>query len=121
METTIQNIQEKIGAIQLGLLRYSHHGKKVSVRVKIAVESDDILHCVVTDDTPIENLLNKNITLIQKDRDNYMYIGGRINSKSNKNKLVLSVDVKKACWFILKKKGSVSWLQEKCTYLPIAS
>jgi hypothetical protein len=56
--------------------------------------------------------------LIQKDRENYMYIGGKITWEAQKNKLVLSIDIKKACWYVRKFKGSVSYLQEKCLYLP---
>lgn len=117
MEKARPDIQQKIGAIQVGLLRYSHKGKKMSIPVRIAVEQQDSLHCVISD-LPSQTLLNKNVTLIQRDRENYLYIGGRISQEIQKTALVLSVNITKACWFIRKSKGSVTWLQEKCVYLP---
>jgi hypothetical protein len=119
MDTTIHNIQQKIDSIQTGLLRYKHNGKQISLRVKIAVNEGDTLNCVVADDLPLQKLLNKNVTLIQKDHDNYMYIGGLITNEAQNNTLILSIDIKKACWFIRKSKGSVTWLQEKCVYMPL--
>lgn len=113
------SIQEKICSIQLALLRYKHDGKQMTLHVRIAVNEEDKISCVVFDELPVHKLLNKNVALIQKDRDNYMYIGGRITRESNKNKLLLSIDIKKACWYIRKSKGSVTWLQEKCQYVPM--
>jgi hypothetical protein len=118
MDATIHNIQQKIDAIQNGLLRYRYNGKTVSLHVKIAVNDGDTLNCIVSGELPMQTLLNKNVTLIQKDHENYMYIGGRITNQAQKNTLILSIDIKKACWFIRKRKGSVTWLQEKCVYMP---
>ncbi len=121
MKTTAYTIQDKIDSIQVGLLRYKVNGKQVTrqVRITIGTDDQDTLSCVILDELPSQKLLNKNVTLIQKDQDNYMYIGGRISNEIHKNKLILSVDIKKACWYIRKSKGSVSWLQEKCVYLPM--
>lgn len=113
------SIHEKICSIQVALLRYRQDGKQVTLHVKIAVDEEDKISCVVAEDLPAYKLLNKNVILIQKDRDNYMYIGGRITRESKKNRLLLSIEIKKACWFILKSKGSVTWLQEKCQYVPM--
>jgi hypothetical protein len=118
MEKTRPDIKEKIGAIQVGLLRYTHKGKKQSFPVRIAVEQKDSLNCVLSNDVPSQKLLNKNVTLIQKDHDNYMYIDGRISREVQNHSLVVSVNITKACWFIRKSRGSVTWLQEKCIYMP---
>jgi hypothetical protein len=91
----------------------------MTLHVKIAVYEEDKISCIVSDDLPVHKLMNKNVILIQKDRENYMYIGGRITRESKKNKLLLSIEIKKACWYIRKSKGSVSWLQEKCQYVPM--
>jgi hypothetical protein len=113
------SIQEKICSIQLALLRYKQEGKQMTLHVRIAVDEKNKISCVVSEDLPVHKLLNKNVVLIQKDRENYMYIGGRITRESKKNKLLLSIEIKKACWYIRKSKGSVSWLQEKCQYVPM--
>jgi hypothetical protein len=112
------DIYGKIGSIQLGLLRYRKNGKNITVRVRITVNEDNSLYCVAWDDQPVDKLMHKHVTLIQKDSENYMYIGGRISKEVKNNKLILSVDVKKASWFVRQSRGSVSWLQEKCTHLP---
>lgn len=119
MEKARPDIQQKIGALQIGLLRYSHKGKKLSIPVRIAVEEKDSLNCVISD-LPSQKLLNKNVTLIQRDNENYLYIGGRICQETQNKTLVLSVNITKACWFIRRSRGSVTWLQEKCVYQPEA-
>jgi hypothetical protein len=113
------NIQEKIDSLQNALLRFKHNGKKVSLCVKVTVNEDDSLNCLlVSDDLPFQKLSNKDVTLIQRDHENYMYIGGRIAQKAKANKMILSIDIQKASWFIRRSKGSVTWLQEKCVYMP---
>lgn len=112
-------IHEKISTIQSGLLRCKYRGEKISVPVKIAVGDNDTLNCVaVIEDVPAKKLLNKEVTLIQKDRNNYLYIGGRICQEVTNGKYIICLDISKACWFERKSKGSVTWLQEKCVYMP---
>lgn len=120
METTQHIIREKISAIQVGLLRCKHKGEKISVPVKIVVdENNNTLNCVASlEHIPSKKLLNKEVTLIQRDLNNYLYIGGRINREVRNKTLVFSMDITKACWFIRRSKGSVTWLQEKCIYMP---
>ena len=119
METTQHIIHEKINAIQIGLLRCTHKGEKISVPVKIAIGDNNQLNCVATLDTvPARKLLHKEVTLIQKDHNNYLYIGGRINHEVRNKTLIFSMDITKACWFVRKSKGSVTWLQEKYVYMP---
>jgi hypothetical protein len=113
------SIHEKICSIQLALLRFKHEGKQMTLHVKIAIDEEDRISCVASENLPSYKLLNKNVVLIQKDQENYMYIGGRITRESKKNKLLLSIGIKKACWYIRKSKGSVTWLQEKCQYVPM--
>jgi hypothetical protein len=120
METTPHIIHEKINAIQNGLLRCNYKGEKISVPVKIVICDNNQVNCIATlDNVPARKLLNKDVTLIQKDRNNYLYIGGRINKEVRNKTIVFSLDISKACWFIRKSKGSVTWLQEMCVYEPL--
>jgi hypothetical protein len=120
MEKTQHTIREKIGSLHIGLLRYNCKGEKISLPAHITVEEGNVLNCVCTDFECLGNkkLLNKNITLVQRDDDNYLYIGGRVHREVRKNKLELTIYVTKACWFIRKSRGSVTWLQEKLVYMP---
>ena len=112
------SIHEKISSIQLALLRYKHDGKQMTLHVKITVDENDSISCLVPENLPSHKLVNKQVALIQKDRENYVYIGGRITREAVNEKLFLSIEIKKACWYVRKFKGSVSYLQEKCLYLP---
>src|SRR5689334_13047514 len=117
MNVPVPNIQSKIDALQNALLQFMHNGKKVSVCVKVTVDNESSLNCIIaTEDVPLQKLINKSVTLIQRDRENYVYIGGRIAQKAKTDRLILSIDIDKASWFIRKSKGSVTWLQEKCVY-----
>lgn len=111
-------IHEKICSIQNALLRYKHDGKQMTLHVKITVDENDRINCIASENLPSYKLINKQVVLIQKDHENYMYIGGRISRQAQKNNLLLSIEIKKACWYIRKFRGSVSYLQEKCLYLP---
>ena len=111
-------IHEKICSIQNALLRYKHEGKQMTLHVKITVDENDRINCIASENLPSYKLINKQVVLIQKDHENYMYIGGRVSRQAQKNNLLLSIEIKKACWYIRKFKGSVSYLQEKCLYMP---
>jgi hypothetical protein len=116
MNKKLQEIQQKIGYIQFGLLRVHDAGKKTTLQVKATSNEDNSLNCVITDDSPKRKLLNKNVNLIQKYQNDYLYITGRISDEANNKGRVLSIHILKACWFVRRSKGSVSWLQEKYMY-----
>src|SRR5689334_10411891 len=114
MKKPLHVIHEKIGSIQVGLLRYEHNDTKVSLHAEVTTDTNELLHCTVYEDIPSYKLMNKEITLVQKDNDNYMYVDGRISKVVKEKEMVISIDIKKAFWFILKRKGSVTSLHEKC-------
>jgi hypothetical protein len=116
MDKKLHNIQQKIGAIQLGLLRFRDKKSQVAWLVKTTANGDNSLNCVITDDSPKRKLLNKNVKLIQKSHEDYLYITGRVSEEVNKKSKILSIHILKACWFVRRSKGSVSWLKEKYIY-----
>jgi hypothetical protein len=116
MKKPLHIIHEKIGTIRLGLLRYWHDDKKITLHGSIHADSNEILHCIISDPAPAESLLDKDISLVQKDKDNYLYVDGRISQVIKGKKITYYIKVKKACWFVRKRKGSVTSLQEKCIY-----
>ena len=116
MKKPLHIIHEKIGAIETGLLRYRHNDAKISIPARIATISNELLHCTISEDLPSLRLLNKNITLVQKDKDNYMYVDGRISKIVKDKETILYIDVRKAFWFIRRRKGNVISLHEKYYY-----
>jgi hypothetical protein len=116
MNKQLQHIQQKIGAIQLGLLRIRDEKVKLTLQVKTSTNEDNSLNCVVTDEVPKRKLINKNVNLIQKSHNDYLYITGQVSDEVNGKGKILSIVILKACWFVRRSKGNISWLQEKYTY-----
>ncbi|HYC40399.1 MAG TPA: hypothetical protein VEB63_07900 [Chitinophagaceae bacterium] len=119
MSNALASIKHKVGSIQFGLLRFHEQNRQQTLQVKVAENDGPVLNCVVTDPTPRKTLLNKHVNLIQKYHDDYLYIAGRVTEEGELNKKVLAVQITKACWFVRKSKGSVSWLQQKHVYDPL--
>ena len=123
MNKSLHYITQKINAIQCGLLRY--HGKRNNTTMQVLVKSqeDNSLICAVTspEKPDLKKLANKRVNLIQKSENNYLYISGRVLLKDAANNRILFIHVLKACWFVRRTKGSLSWLQEKHVYdtLPV--
>jgi hypothetical protein len=116
MDKNLLHIQQKIGAIQFGLLRIVDKDDKITLQVKTRANADNSLSCLVTDKMPGQNLVNKNVNLIQKSHEDYLYITGRVSEEVNKKRKILSIHVLKACWFVRRSKGNVSWLKQKYIY-----
>ena len=116
MDKKLHNIQQKIGAIQFGLLRFQDKRSQAAWMVKTTANEDNSLNCVITDDLPKRKLLNKNVNLIQKSHEDYLYISGMVSDEVNKKSKILSIRILNACGFVRRSRGSVSWLQEKYIY-----
>jgi hypothetical protein len=79
---------------------------------------DNMLICAVTGTgTPdLRKLVGKRVSLVQKSENDYLYITGQVAQKAAPNKRTLYIHILKACWFVRRSKGSISWLQEKHIY-----
>jgi hypothetical protein len=117
MNKTLRNIKQRMGAIQFGLLRMRDNNEQVTtLQVKLAENEGAMLSCLVTDTLPRKNLLNQSVNFIQKCHNDYLYIAGKVTDANKDSKKILSVEITKACWFVKKSKGDVSWLQQKYIY-----
>jgi hypothetical protein len=117
MPNKLLHIQQKIDSIQFGLLRLRDEENNSTWQVKTTTNDDDSLNCIITDDDrPRKKLVNKNVNLIQKHHDDYLYITGTVDEEVNNRSKILSIRILKACWFVRKTKGGISWLQEKYIY-----
>lgn len=115
MNKNLHYINQKIDAIQFALLRYQDKEDRVTMHVT-AKTNDDTLICTTTGNTDLKKLVNKKVNLIQKSEDDYLYISGEVKEKPDKNKKTVFISIVKACWFIRKSRGTLSWLQEKHIY-----
>ena len=119
MDKDLNSIVKKIGSIQFGLLRFNDKRKQQTLQVKATTNGDeDSLSCLITDDVNHPKLINKNIHLIQKYHEDYLYTTGKVIMEGESNKRILFVRIIKAHWFVRKSRGNVSWLQEKLIYAP---
>ncbi len=116
MSKALTYIRKKVGSIQFGILRCRDEEKKESWQVKINTGKDGCLQCVVDGDIPEAEMTNKYVNLVQKDDDNYLYITGKVEGGEKKDAHMISISILKACWFIRRSRGNVSWLQEKYVY-----
>lgn len=116
MNKELHDIQQKIDAIQFGLLRFRDKDAQMTLQVRATTNDNNSLNCIVTDDSPRSRLLNRKVNLIQKSHDDYLYINGTVSEEVNKKHKILSIHILKASWFVRKSKGSVSWLEEKSIY-----
>jgi hypothetical protein len=116
MSTTLEKILRKVEAVQLGLLRFENKNQKLLMQAR-AGKNEDLLNCIIQQDACSVSLLEKNVSLIQKDKEDYLYITCKVKEEILKNTaVIISMEILKACWFTRRSKGSVSWLQEKYMY-----
>ena len=114
MKNKLDHIQKKINDIQVGLLRFRDNDEQVSLQVKAKSEEDSV-NCIITGNGDLNKLTNRSVNLVQKCENDYLYISGQLEEKTG-NKKMLSFKIIRACWFIRKSKGTLSWLQEKYIY-----
>jgi hypothetical protein len=113
MNTAFQIIKQKINAIQHGLLRFKDKHGQISLSVKTTANNDVSMDCISVDFLPGKKFINRNVNLIQKYHDDYLYITGVVTNEVNGHGKILSISILKASWFVKKEKKSVSWLEEK--------
>ena len=117
MKGKLKNIFDAVTSIQTALLRFSNEEGQQSLQIRIVYSDDHLIQCILSDEMPVElQILNKKVHLIQKYHNNYFFISGNTIEQTLNNNQVLSIAVKKAFWFVRRKKENVSWFQEKCIY-----
>jgi hypothetical protein len=110
----LKAIREKIDVIGFGLLRFRENDRQVSIQVKAKCTDVNAIHCLQARKEEMDSLTGRQVSFVQKDKDDYLYIAGRVEKASKKNpERGLIVRIIRACWFVKKSKGTISWLQEK--------
>jgi general stress protein 26 len=116
MNKKLRYISQKIDAIQLGLLRYHDEKDRITMHVKARTDDDHSLICTISSNDDLKKLKNKNVNFIQKSDDDYLYVSGQVKEISDRDKKEVFISILKACWYVRKSRGSLSWLQEKHIY-----
>lgn len=114
MNKALQTIQQKINMIQTGLLRFKHKDNRMSLHVKAASDGDYSFDCVTEEE--VKGLHNKEVRLVQKHKDDYIYITGKVQTVVKNHNTVISISILKACWFVRESEGTLTWLEEKQVY-----
>ena len=116
MNKNLELIRQKISAIGYGLLRLTEGPEPLTIPVSALVDNGPRLNCVITEGEPKNSLLNRQVSLIQKNGEDYLFISGKVDDETDDSKKTISMRILKASWFTRKKKGSAVWLQQQCTY-----
>ena len=117
MKGRLKNIFDAVTSIQTALLRFRNEEGQQSLQVRVVYSDDHLIQCILQNEIPAQlQTLNKKIHLIQKYHNNYFFISGNIIGQTQEKSLILSLTVKKAFWFVRRKKENISWFQEKCIY-----
>ncbi len=114
--SNLENIHRKIDEIETGLLRFRHNENQHSLHVRAKSDGENSIFFDFADKDDLKKVVPGKVSLIQKSDKNYLYISGEIEKRVPGNKKTFSIRITRACWFILKSKGAVSWLQEKYIY-----
>lgn len=116
MKNKIYYIGQKIDAIHFGLLRFRDKKRRIAVKVRTRVDNENSLLCFVEENTDLNKLVNKKVNIVQRSEEDYLYITGQVEQSMAKGSKTISIRILKACWFVRKTKGTLSWLQEKHIY-----
>jgi hypothetical protein len=118
MNSTLHKILRKVGSVQRGLLRVQDEDKKLLLQTRAGTD-EQLVNCIINDENCSYPLLRKdrNVSLIQKDKEDYLYISCRVKEEVRKDAaVIISMEVLRACWFTRQSTGSVTWLKEKYMY-----
>ena len=117
MSNKLSTILQEVTAVQSGQLRFRHREIQQDIEVKVAFGGERILHCVFTGQVPANlRMRGKKVHLIQRHKDDYLFVAGYIIREVQNTARVISIDITKASWFVQKRRGDVSWLREMHTY-----
>ena len=117
MSKSLHIIQQKIGAMRVGLLSVGEGPDKQRMQVSTSrINEGNRLDCIINGVMNKEPLLNREVVLIQKSNNDYLYVCGRVDDEVKTSSKVVSLSITKACWFVRKSKGSTAWLRQKYIY-----
>lgn len=103
--------QYNLGSYVLGIKK-----GRVALEVRIKVGNENVLLCFIKEKTDLSKLVNKTVSVMLRSEEDYLYITGQVDGNMEKGTKTVSVRILKACWFVRKTKGALSWLQKKHIY-----
>lgn len=116
MSRKLHLIRQKVESICYGMLRFSDGSVRTSMEVRALSNNGSRLSCIIKDNTQTTSLLHRQVNLIQKKDNDYLYISGEVDDEVKAKDKTISLKINKAFWFTRKQKGNSVWLQEKFIY-----
>lgn len=116
MNQTLHKILRKVQTVQRGTLHIHINDEKYLYQARAGAD-EEFLNCIVEKTEISDSLISRNVSLIQRDKQDYLHITCKVKQvTSNQAADVVSLEVLKACWFIRRFRRNISWLQQKYTY-----
>lgn len=116
MNPELYHISEKINSVQSAILRFHNKSERMVLEVRVVSGENATLNCVITDDLPLSKLVNRKVSVIQRYKDDYLYVAGKVIFVGEQHRGVVSISIDRAFWFIRRIKGHVTWLENKYVY-----
>jgi hypothetical protein len=116
MNKKLSYISQKIDSIQFALLRYDDKKGRSTMHVKVKTNDNNSVICTLAGNDDPKKLKNRDVNLVQKSGGDYLYISGKVTEITGRDKNEVFISILKACWFVRKSRGNLSWLQEKHIY-----
>lgn len=113
MSKQLYHIRQKINAIQHGLLRFRDEKERISLQARTTVSDDTSLNCIILEEFPAKDLINRDVSILHKSHYDFLYILGTVDEEANNGAKILSIRIRKASWFVHKVRGNQSWFQQK--------
>jgi hypothetical protein len=102
--------------MQKGLLRFHDKNNQLTFHVKTSTNDDASLNCIISEESSMPTLINKEVKFIQKSYYDYVYITGTVASECKNGSRIVSIQILKAYWFVRRSTGNFSWLKEKYAF-----
>lgn len=112
---SLKYILGKIGDIRHAILRSRQDHKTTSVQLEAIEGNEESIEWIIKDETA-EAFVNKQVSIVQKLNDDYIYITGLVTSQRLQKETTLRIQILKACWMVRKIEGNLTWLEEKLVY-----
>ena len=112
---TMKQLLHQMRSMRIGLLKIDEEDTRLCIPVEAIGGNEECYEWSLIEELG-EPLITKQVNLVQKQGDDYIYITAIVSAQRTKIRTIITLQIQKACWMIRKIKGSVSWLEEHFIY-----